>query len=304
MPDKPAAEVSIDEALVRRLLVSQATGIVWDAASLALEKIAEGWDNEIWRLGEGLVVRLPRRALAAPLVVNEQRVLPSIARRLAPAGVRVPAPIVAGRPDAGYPWHWSVVPWIDGVSALDVARPLHGTWAETLADTLGALHVDAPQDFPPNPVRGVPLAERDDAFVERLAHLQRSGRLDDATADAAHALWRRGVHEPPWTGTPVWIHGDLHPGNLVCRDGLLTGIIDFGDVTAGDPAYDLAAAWLAFDMAGRARFTAATGSRYDAATWRRAHAWAAAVAVLLIAHSDDNPPYTALGRETLAEVLQ
>ena len=101
----------------------------------------------------------------------------------------------------------------------------------------------------------------------------------------------------------MWIHGDLHPGNLLTAHGRLSGIIDFGDVTAGDPAYDLAVAWLAFDPAGRERFLAATGGGYDAPTWRRAHAWAASIAVVLLVHSDDNPDYAQLARGAVREVL-
>ena len=105
----------------------------------------------------------------------------------------------------------------------------------------------------------------------------------------------------------MWIHGDLHPGNLIAQGPRLTGIIDFGDVTAGDPAYDLALAWLAFDRVGRDRFitasTTATTHGREPATWVRARAWAMAVALMLLMHSDDNPPYAALGREAFVEVI-
>ena len=303
MPDKPAAQVDIDAVLIRTLLAEQATPAIPDAVTLPLDKVAEGWDSEVWRLGEDHAVRLPRRALAAPLVRHEQLVLPAIAERLTPIGVRVPAPVVHGVAGSGYPWAWSVVPWIDGDSALDEPAAERGAWAETLARALDALHVDAPADHPVNPFRGVPLAARTAAIAERLDTLRAAGTLDAASATALEDVWRRGVEAAPWSRAPVWIHGDLHPGNLISHEGALAGIIDFGDVTAGDPAYDLAVAWLAFDAPGRARFVAATGGRYDAATWRRAHAWAAAVVLMLIADSDDNPDYLALGTDAAAEVI-
>jgi aminoglycoside phosphotransferase (APT) family kinase protein len=102
---------------------------------------------------------------------------------------------------------------------------------------------------------------------------------------------------------PLWIHGDLHPANVVAIGPRLVGIIDFGDVTAGDPAYDLAVAWLAFDDEGRARFIAATDGRYDDPTWMRARAWAVAVAIMLLAHSDDEPAYAELGRAAFREIV-
>lgn len=303
MPDKPPAEFIIDESLVRRLLIAQAGDAVADAAALPLTKVAEGWDSEIWRLGTALAVRLPRRTLAAPLVVNEHRSLPLIGPALEATGVRVPAPIVRGRPGEGYPWAWSVVPWIDGVHGIDVPRSARTGWSPRLADALGALHVPAPEDHPVNPVRGLPLATRDAAFSERLAGLASSAVITPHEADALRSRWTAGLAAAPWARAPVWIHGDLHPGNLVADAGTLVGIIDFGDVTAGDPAYDLAVAWLAFDQRGRDTFIAASGERYDASTWVRAHAWAGSIAVTLLTHSDDNPDYAALGRDSLAEVI-
>jgi len=303
VPDKPAAEVEIDARLIRRLLAAQAAHAIPGTAALALEKVAEGWDSEVWRLGEDYAVRLPRRALAAPLVLHEQAVLPGVAQRLAPLGVRVPLPVVNGVAADGYPWAWSVVPWIDGERALDESPSERGAWAVTLAETVDALHVDAPADHPINPFRGVPLATRTDAVHERLRALRETGTLDAASVTALQGIWQAGLSAPAWDRPPVWIHGDMHPGNLVAYGGRLAGIIDFGDVTAGDPAYDLAVAWLAFDATGRARFIAATGARYDAATWVRAHAWAAAVVLTLLAHSDDNPDYFALGTDAATEVI-
>ena len=58
---------------------------------------------------------------------------------------------------------------------------------------------------------------------------------------------RRGngcVRRRPGRCAAVWIHGDLHPGNLLVRDGRLSGVLDFGDVTAGDPATDLSVGWM------------------------------------------------------------
>ncbi|WP_194411357.1 aminoglycoside phosphotransferase family protein [Microbacterium cremeum] len=303
MPDKPAAEIAIDAALVRSLVASQASHAIPAAETLPLEKVAEGWDSEVWRLGDHAAVRLPRRALAAPLVLHEQRALPGIAQRLSATGVRVPDPIVAGRPTAGYPWAWSVVPWIDGTRGLDVPRRSRAGWAATLAGALQALHVEAPADHPVNPVRGRPLETRDAVFHERLEGLRRAATLDEHAADDLRRIWQAGVTAPAWSRRPVWIHGDLHPGNLVAQSGRLRGIIDFGDVTAGDPAYDLAVVWLAFDGRGREAFRASTSQAYDADTWQRAHAWAAAVVVMLLTHSDDAPDYAALARDAIPEIL-
>jgi aminoglycoside phosphotransferase (APT) family kinase protein len=301
MPDKPSAELEIDEELVRALVVGQASTIA-DAATLPLSHAADGWDCSVWRLGHALAVRLPRRSLAAPLVLHEQQVLTDIAARLAATGIGVPAPVFDGHPGFGFPWSWSIVPWFDGQTGLSVPRRDRTGWALPLAAALRALHIAAPPSFPVNPVRGVPLALRAEAVAVRFASL--SGRVPDEALRRLRRLWDAALDAPPWARDPLWIHGDLHPGNLVARGPHLVAIIDFGDVTAGDPAYDLAVAWLAFDAEGRAVFIEALGDRYDGATWTRAHGWAAGVALMLLDQSDDNPDYAALGAEALAELTR
>lgn len=299
MPDKPSAEISIDSELVRRILLSQAPARI---ATLPLTHVADGWDCALWRLGRDLAVRLPRRALAAPLIDHEQRALPLVAGAVEATGVRVPLPLFLGVPTPFYPWTWSIVPWFDGARGLDVPRPRRIGWADPLARALDALHQPGPFDAPRNPVRGVPLRVRAETVAGRFRALRERGALDAAHLARAEQLWRTALDAPEWSRAPVWIHGDLHPGNLVAQDDRLVAIIDFGDVTAGDPAYDLAVAWLAFDPAGRRTFVDATGDRYDDATWVRARGWAAAFAIVLLAQSDDDPDYASLGRGALREL--
>src|SRR5215831_5280575 len=72
-------------------------------------------------------------------------------------------------------------------------------------------------------------------------HCRRVGR--DVLA-AVRQEWERAVTARAWTDAPVWIHGDLHPANVTVFDGMQSGVIDFGEMCAGDPATDPAAAWL------------------------------------------------------------
>ncbi|GAA5027967.1 aminoglycoside phosphotransferase family protein [Microbacterium fluvii] len=298
MPDKPTAEVVVDETLVRALLRDQCA----ELSGAPLHHAADGWDCSVWRVGDRLAVRLPRRAAAADLIAHEQTALAIIGPQIEQTGVRVPLPLVHGRPTAGYPWSWSVVPWITGMPGLAVAREQRRGWASSLAAALRALHRPALADAPVNPVRGRPLATRDEAVSARFEAARRRGSAAEEVLTHAQRLWRDAVETPDWSAPPVWIHGDLHPGNLVAMGGRLVGVIDFGDVTGGDPAYDLAVAWLAFDAAGRTLFRAELPG-VDEATWVRARGWAAAVAVLLLEHSDDNEPYRLLGSEALAELV-
>ena len=284
--DMPAAEVDVDEALVRRLLEEQFP----DLAALPLAPFAFGWDNAVLRLGDDLVVRLPRRQVAAVLVEQEQRWLPSLAAGLP---LPVPTPLRNGRPsaDVGYPWPWSVCPWLAG----DVAARRPPDDLDEAARTLGAfvraLHRPAPPDAPANPVRGVQLGYRDEAFRSYL------DRLDDLVADPAPVLarWEDLSATPRWTGPSVWLHGDLHLANVLVDAGRLSGVIDFGDLTAGD----LFVAWQLLPPDLRPVFRDAVGG-VDDDTWRRAEGWALFMAVAYLANSADHPLIFDLGRRTLA----
>lgn len=296
MAVRPVAELDITPALAARLLAEQHP----DLADRPVRLVTSGWDNAVLRLGDDLALRMPRRARAAQLVLNEQRWLPRLAPLLADAAhVGLPLPTRIGVPSPDYPWAWSIVPWFPGQPAITVPPHDRAPLAEPLAEALANLHVPAPDDAPVNTVRGVPLPTRDAAVREHLA----TGLIPDA--DRLTALWEELAGAPHWHGPPLWLHGDTHPGNLVIDDGRLTAIVDFGDITSGDPATDLATAWLTFDAEGRRRFRARMDALrdHDEHTWRRARGWALCMGTSLAAHSDDSPEYGELGSHTLRNVL-
>jgi aminoglycoside phosphotransferase (APT) family kinase protein len=285
----PAAEFSIDLPLVGRLLADQHP----DLAGLPLCEIAHGWDNVMVRVGDAWTARLPRRELAVPLVRNEQRVLPQLAPRLPLA---IPVPERIGAPACGYPWPWSLSRFLPGRIAA-VAPPADPeAAAETLGAFLAALHQPAPLDAPENAVRGVPLSTRDEAMQARLVALGLPG------SDAIRAQWDAAIALTPWSRPPVWLHGDLHPANLLVHEGRLAAVIDFGDVTSGDPATDLAVAWMLLPSTAHSRFRAAVGD-VDEPTWARARGWALFFAITYLAHSRDNATMREIGQSTLARVL-
>ena len=277
----PPADISLTVEQVARMVAAQHPTL---QGPLAL--VAHGWDNDLFRLGDDLAVRVPRRALAAGLIEHEQRWLPELARLLP---VAVPTPVAVGRPDAGYPWSWSIVPWFAGRVSIDDPADERDAVAVQLADVLIALHRPAPADAPTNPYRGRPMAVRAEAMRERLA-----------PHSVLQAAWSRGLAEPPWEGPDLWLHGDVHPGNLIVDGGRIAALVDFGDVTSGDPATDLSAAWLFFSPAGRARFRNRFGDRYDEATWNRARGWAAAFAGAVVDAPDDG--LGAVGRHAAHQI--
>jgi aminoglycoside phosphotransferase (APT) family kinase protein len=153
------------------------------------------------------------------------------------------------------------------------------------AGFLAALHQPAPDDVPAGRhSRGGRLADGDRGFARFLQEATDRGLISDP--DAVREVWDDALAAPDWAGPALWLHGDLHPANLLTRDGNLCGVIDFGDMCAGDPACDLAACWILLPDGVIDRFHEAYGSVPDRATLRRARGWAVAKALVGILIGD------------------
>lgn len=252
------------EDLVRALLHDQHP----DLAGSELREVDGGWDNQQWRLGNELAVRLPRTERAPALLEKERTWLPVLADRLP---LPTPVPVRAGRPSILFEHTWTIARWVEGEPA-DRAPITRVESAETLAGFLDALHHEAPADAPANPARGIPLAGIQQTF---------EGLLEYPRVDVVREIWEKAVAAPAWSGPPLWLHGDLHPANVVVRDGMLAGVLDFGEMCGGDPATDLSAAWILLPAGAASRFLDAYG-RADEATVARARGWAVRRAVGLI----------------------
>lgn len=288
----PARDVQIDDRLVLALLADQHP----DLADLPLAPAAEGWDNVVYRLGADLAVRLPRRVQAAEAEANQLDWLPRIVAR-GEMPLPVSAPVRQGAPAHGYPYRWSVVPWFPG-STADVDPPNSANAAASLGAFVAAFCGTAPSGAPRNPVRGVPLVDRDERTRAFIA------ALPDGQRERAAALWEGALSVPEHAGPACWIHGDLHPGNLIVRDGAVAAVIDFTDLCAGDPATDLAIGWMLLEPEHHEAFRRAAGAvGADDAAWERARGWAVGLGAATFVNSADNPRMRTMGEATLRRAL-
>ena len=259
-----ADEVDTDASLVRRLVAGQFP----EWADLPIEPVLlGGTDNALYRLGDDLVVRLPRHERTVGTLEMERRWLPRLAPLLPLA---VPAPVAEGVPADGYPWTWSIYEWLDGENATRERTADLGEAAIDLAAFVRALRRIDPTGGPPpsrhNAFRGVPLATRDESTRASIAAL--ASTIDTAAATDA---WEAALRAPEWVRSPVWIHGDLDARNLLAREGRLTAVIDWGCLGVGDPACDVAVAWKMLDADARDIFR--TALSVDDATWTRGRGW-------------------------------
>jgi aminoglycoside phosphotransferase (APT) family kinase protein len=263
--------VDIDAELVRRLIRQQFPQ--W--AGLPVNPVEQqGWDNRTFRIGREVLARLPSKYAYASQVEKEQSWLPRIAPHLP---LSIPKPIGMGLPGFGYPWSWSIYGWIVGEPAEQALIDDLVGFARELARFLGALHaIDATSGPPAGQhsfFRGGSLATYDKETREAIKRLS-----DQTQASAAEELWNAAL-ATEWEFAPVWVHGDVAPGNLLVSQGRLCAVIDFGCLAIGDPACDLAIAWTFFEGKSREEFRG--GLCLDKATWLRGRAWALWKALIL-----------------------
>ena len=293
------AEIEVTAGLVRDLLWEQHP----DLAGLRIREVVGGWGNQMWRLGDELAVRMQRMDPTPELQLRERRWLPVLAPRLPLA---VPTPVRFGEPSKRFPKHWTVMTWVPG-EPLDHSSISRGTdAADALADFLRALHMEAPFEAPISSDRGA----HPSAYTDGFEHFLQAVAPGDIAIEA-RAVWEEAVAAPAWEGPPVWVHGDLHPANVVVSNGTLSGIVDFGDLSAGDPAWDLAAAWVLLPLGTASRFF----DRYaqaDGSAIRRARGLAAmkSLFLMLMGQNGDlgipggKPNWGPIGRAALDRVLK
>lgn len=284
--------VAIDHAVVGRLIARQFP----EWANLPITEIqAGGTDNHIYRLGDDMVVRLPRLPRAAEMMSREQHWLPRLAPLLP---LTVPVPLGRGTPDDEFPYPWSVYQWVDGENLVEAEGDLTDA-AVRLGGFIAALQqIDTTSG--PTSSRATPVDPADDPEVRfRIQLLGAEGLLD---AGLATAVWETALAAPLWPGPPVWIHGDLYPGNLLASRGRLVGVIDFGLLGLGDPACDLLPAWALLTARTRELFRAEV--HVDDATWARGRGWSLSAglgAVHVYRHS--NQTLATPGRHAIAECI-
>jgi aminoglycoside phosphotransferase (APT) family kinase protein len=283
-----AGEIDIDVALVSRMIASQFPQ--W--AKLPIIKVdSAGTDNAMYWLGNDMVIRLPRIHWAIEQVEKEHQWLPKLAPKLP---LTIPTPLAKGKPDDGYPWHWSVYKWIDGENATIDRLKDKAQAAKALAQFIATLQsIDATNGPSPgshNSNRGIQLAARD-AHTRDVIHSLK-GSLDIDTATAA---WEAALNAPVYQDTPVWIHGDIQSSNLLAVEGRINAVIDFGCLGIGDPACDLMVAWNLFSVETREVFRKTLS--VDDATWTRGCGWALSVGLIAL-------PYYAKTNLVLAKIAQ
>ncbi len=310
------ATPQIDSELARRLIDAQFP----EYSRLSIHPVLPGgWDNRTFRLGDDLAIRLPSAERYAPQVNKEHRWLPILRPLLS---LPIPDSLALGSPEPYFPRPWSVRRWIDGhclagINGSVIPRSVDSrvakgpvpmgakaeeNLAHSLANFLQELHAapssEGPTPGPHNFYRGGSLQNYDAEVRSSLnaAESENSGR-------EIIKVWEAAL-DSKWSEPPVWIHGDIAPGNLLVDDeARLSAVIDFGSCGVGDPACDLTMAWTFFREPSRRIFRASLKSLAPD-VWLRAKGWALWKALITAADDSSTETQQDGARRVIDEVLR
>ena len=255
--------MNIDTLLVKKLIAEQFPK--WK--DLPIKPVAiHGWDNRTFHLGQKMLVRLPSNEDYAPQILKEFQWLPKLSKHLS---YQITTPVALGHPSVEYPWHWSINGWIEGETASIERVSNMNQFAHDLGQFLTELQsinsTNGPEAGTHNFYRGGGLSAYDHEMQMAIPNIK-----DSRERTIAARLWH-DVLASDWINKPVWVHGDIATGNLLVREGKLCAVIDFGLLSIGDPACDLAIAWNFFT--GESRETFKKSIALDQNTWIRALGW-------------------------------
>lgn len=288
-------ELVINESMVQELLDTQCSS--WK--NLPLTAIpSTGTEHVLFRLGTDYIIRFPRVEWSTgsvnKTIEKEFKWVPQLSKLL---NVPVAEPIFKGNPDENYPWSWIIAKWNDGhIPDFEKANE-YNQLAKDLAYFLNDLHkINLPNG--PLSRRGLPLLELD--IQTRKAIIELESEID---TQAVTKLWIQLINVPKWKQSPVWVHGDFLPGNVLVKNNRLNAVIDFSDLGIGDPACDLIIAWSLFNTTSRQIFRNYL-ENIDNNTWERGKGWALSIALIMLPYYKySNPAMASLARVMIRNVL-
>jgi aminoglycoside phosphotransferase (APT) family kinase protein len=289
-------QLMIPLATVRKLVDAQFRR--W--RDLPINRFAsQGTVNALFRIGERLAARFP---LQPGEVGATRRWLESEAEAarelLGRTRFRTPEPVAIGEPGEGYPLPWSVQTWLPGTAATDQDPGGSVAFAHDLAEFIaGVRAIDTGGRAFDGQGRGGDLRAHD-AWMETC--FARSARLLDVPR--LRRLWAVLRELPPSATGDVMTHGDLIPGNMLVRDGRLTGVIDVGGLGPADPSLDLVGAWHLLEAGPRQVLR--DDLACDDLAWERGKAWAFEQAMgAAWYYLESNPAMTLMGQRTLHRII-
>ncbi|MYL36006.1 phosphotransferase [Pontibacillus yanchengensis] len=236
-----------------------------DLHPVSIQQIGEGFDNTVFEVNDTYIFRFPRKQIAEDLLKIEKGLLPKLAKQMS---ISIPTPIMFGQPDLGYPWLYLGYPFIKGDVPGEIQNHVRAESVTLIAEFLKKLH-SIPKDWaqqcgvPLDPIERLNIARRKPKLLKNLEKAYEIGLLSKDENMSSFLQEIEKVEGKEFErGTLV--HGDLHIRNvLVDEDGILNGIIDWGDTHIGHPAIDLAFVYTFFPKHARETFFSIYGEVHE-----------------------------------------
>ncbi|MFJ5718290.1 aminoglycoside phosphotransferase family protein [Neobacillus sp. NPDC093127] len=256
--------IKIDVDLVSKLINSQFP----EWSNLEIKPVEKsGNDNRTFHIGKRMSVRLPSDEAYVPQVEKEQKWLPILAKHLS---TPISESLAKGEPSEDYPYPWSVNKWLDGetlsLENIDSLNQFANDLGKFLVELQSINASGGPLAGDHNFYRGGDIVVYDNECRDTI-----NNNINTFNKHLLKEIWELALASK-WAGKPVWVHGDIAPGNILIKNGKLFAVIDFGILGVGDPSCDAAMAWTFFDDSSRKIFKNAL--KFDKETWNRARGWA------------------------------
>ncbi|MFJ7852524.1 phosphotransferase [Peribacillus frigoritolerans] len=221
-----------------------------------IKQLGEGFDNTVIQINGQFVFRFPRRPIAVTLIQVENQLLPSIAGTFPLA---IPEPIFFGKPSTLYPYPFTGYKMVKGHLPVEGTKAKKVESAKRFARFLKVLHsfpVDKAMRLgvQPDGMMRLDIPYRKKSLMENVSNLIKLGYFEQAHAvkDFVETL---GEGELDVQHPISLVHGDIHIRNVLLDDeGVLAGVIDWGDVHIGNPAIDFSFLYSYFPKEVRSTF--------------------------------------------------
>ena len=301
VPAIHAGEFLITLDTLRHLLETQ---VPWLSKHSLRPLVPGGTDHVMVQIGDSFVARLPRHTGAVHATKVEREWLSRVARSLS---MKVPKIVYSGHHDYQYPAPWSILSWVPGTPATPLDSSSLPEAGVKLAADLAKVVMELRSIRIPDHVGVLPQAYRTQSLSDRDPYVRAALDQCDDVFDRGKIIeaWEHDLLAyEQWSGPPVAAHGDLQPSNIIIdpESNAITGIIDWGGLSFGDPAVDLLPAWMLLEASSRQTFRSLCGA--DEGTWRRGRAWALSIGIVAYPYyRHSRPDHTAISKRQVEQVL-
>jgi len=233
------AEWEVNEDQARTLIGRQFPQL----SSKEVKRLGWGWDNTVFLIGNEYVFRFPRRTFAVGSIRMEGNLLPKLAAYMT---IPYPKPLFYGEASDEYPAPFLGYTYVPGDFPIGLTEERRALSAETLATFLRRLHKFPVQEALKCGVQQdhrnlMDIAARKvklEGFLSKVVeHLtpEESGVIE---------AYISSLQKDRVEAVNVLLHGDLHFKNMLVNEkGIVSGIIDWGDLSVGHLACDLSVAY-------------------------------------------------------------